>query len=87
MAPLYLRGSNLDLNFLSEKYEKIIDILEKKFSVKDSFKLSVINLAVPSAVLRAIFPINPSLTITFESPSVSLFPSMYPLNSKSPKLL
>ena len=36
MAPLYLRGSNLDLNFLSEKYEKIIDILEKKFSVKDS---------------------------------------------------
>ena len=34
------------------------------------------NFAVPSAVLSAIFPVNPSVTITLLSPSGILFPSM-----------
>ena len=83
IAPLNFRGSNFSLNLFKLKYEKIIENFERKFSFKDNFKLSVINLAVPSAVLRAIFPVKPSVTITLLSPSGILFPSMYPLNSKS----
>ena len=59
IAPLYFLGSSFDLNFLRGKYENNKDIL-----VKDFFKLSVINLAVPSAVLSAILPVKPSVTIT-----------------------
>ena len=62
-------------------------ILEKRFFVKDFLRLSVINLAVPSAVLSAIFPVKPSVTITFEKPSIILFPSIYPLNIKLFSLL
>ena len=34
------------------------------------------NFAVPSAVFKAILPVKPSVTITFVSPSVILFPSI-----------
>ena len=34
IAPLYFLGSNLLLNFLSEKYEKIIEIFEKVAKTK-----------------------------------------------------
>ena len=42
------------------------------------------NFAVPSAVFKAMLPVKPSVTITFDAPSVILLPSMKPLNSKSP---
>ena len=42
----------------------------------DFFKESVKNFAVPSAVFKAMFPVNPSATITFDSPLKILFPSM-----------
>ena len=41
-----------------------------KFSDKVFFRVFVKKLAVPSAVFNAIFPVNPSVTITFESPFV-----------------
>ena len=75
IAPLYFLGSSLSLNFFREKYEKIKDILLNKFWVSDFFKLSVINLAVPSAVFKAIFPVKPSVTITLESPLIIVLPS------------
>ena len=46
MAPLYFLGSNLDLNFFKEKYEKKVEILVKKFSFSESFKLSVNKLII-----------------------------------------
>ena len=42
----------------------------------DFLKFSVIKLAVPSAVLRAIFPVNPSVIITSISPFIIWFPSI-----------
>ena len=38
--------------------------------LKDIFKFSVIKLAVPSAVFKAIFPVKPSVTITSVFPSI-----------------
>ena len=70
------------MNFFKEKYENINDILVKIFSVNDFFKLSVINFAVPSAVFKATFPVNPSVTNTFELPDINSLPSTYPLNMK-----
>ena len=61
--------------------KKRIENLDNKVDVSDFFKESIINLAVPSAVLSAMLPVNPSVTITFDSPLVILFPSMKPLNS------
>ncbi len=52
-------------------------------SVKFFFNVSVINFAVPSAVFKAMFPVKPSVTITFVSPSIILLASKKPLNSKS----
>ena len=43
------------------------EILPKSELVIVSFNSLVIKLAVPSAVFRAIFPVNPSATITFLS--------------------
>ena len=74
------------LNFLSEKYEKITEIFENKFSDSDFFNVLVRKFAVPSAVFNATLPVKPSVTIIFESPLVIWFPSIYPLNSKSPNL-
>ena len=68
------------LNFLRLKYENDIKILEIIFSETTFFKVSVKNLAVPSAVFKATLPVKPSVTITFESPSGILLPSIYPLN-------
>ena len=53
IAPLYLRGSSFSLNSFKEKYENNIENLVNKFFVKDFFKLSVINFAVPSEVFKA----------------------------------
>ena len=36
----------------------------------------ILKLAVPSAVFKAMLPVNPSVTITFESPSIILLPSI-----------
>ena len=58
------------------------DNLENKFSVNEFFKLSITNLAVPSAVFKAMLPVNPSVIITFESPCINWLPSMYPLKVK-----
>ena len=49
---------------------------EKIFSDNAFFKFFVKNSAVPSAVLRATFPVKPSVTITLLSPLVILFPSI-----------
>ena len=57
-------------------YEKINDIFVNKFSVSVVLKLLVMNFAVPSAVFKAIFPVNPSVTITFTSPFIISFPSI-----------
>ena len=50
------------------------DYIENLFS--DFLRLDVINLAVPSAVFKAMFPVKPSVTITFELPLIILLPSM-----------
>ena len=63
-------------NFTDNKYEKIKEILVNIFSVSDFFRFLVINLAVPSAVFKAMFPVKPSVIITFDSPFMMLFPSM-----------
>ena len=76
MAPLNFLGSSFSLNLFKLKYENNNDIFEYKFCVRDSFKVSVKNFAVPSAVFKAIFPVKPSVTMTFEFPSVILFPSI-----------
>ena len=57
--------SSLLLNFASELYESNIDNLFNEF-----FKFLVIKFAVPSAVFNAIFPVNPSVTITSTFPSI-----------------
>ena len=52
------------------------------FSVRDFLRFLIINFAVPSAVFKAIFPVNPSVIITLESPFIILLPSIYPLKIK-----
>ena len=80
IAPLNFLGSNFSLNFFKAKNEKRIEIFVKKFDINDFLSDSVINLAVPSAVFKAIFPVKPSVTIILESPFVILLPSINPLN-------
>ena len=87
IAPLNFLGSNFSLNFLSAKKENKTETLATNVEVRDFLRESVINFAVPSAVFKATLPVNPSVTITLEFPSVILFPSINPLNSKSPYLL
>ena len=48
----------------------MVENLEIILLDKTCFKLSVKKFAVPSAVFRAIFPVNPSVTITLDLPSV-----------------
>ena len=47
-----------------------------KLDVSAFFSSVIMKFEVPSAVLRAILPVNPSVIITFVSPFVMLFPSM-----------
>ena len=46
------------------------EIFPKIFLVNACFNSEVIKLAVPSAVFNATLPVNPSVTITFTSPSI-----------------
>ena len=55
--------------------------------LKACFNSLIIKFEVPSAVLSAIFPVKPSVIMTFDSPSIILFPSIYPLNIKLFSLL
>ena len=59
-------------NFYTGNKDNLVNI----FSVSDFFKFLIINLEVPSAVFRAMFPVKPSVTITLDSPLMMLFPSM-----------
>ena len=59
------------------------EIFPKIDPPKAFFNSSVIKLAVPSAVFRATFPVNPSETITLTSPFISSLPSIYPEKLKS----
>ena len=63
---LWLQSSQHEI----QPQKKINDIFVKRFSVSVFFKLLVINFAVPSAVFKATFPVNPSvgtITTTVES--------------------
>ena len=62
----------------------MIDNFEKMFSERAFFRLVVRKFATPSAVFNETLPVNPSVTITFDLEDVIWFPSMYPLNTKSP---
>ena len=74
IAPLNFLGSSLALNFFKLKYENDISSLEIIFSDTIFFRVSVRNLAVPSAVFNATLPVNPSVTITLELPSGFCYP-------------
>ena len=54
--------------------KKVTIFFDKIFSLSESFKLSVINLAVPSAVFKAILPVKPSVTITLDFHPLFYFP-------------
>ena len=57
------------------------------FFVKTFLKLSIINFDKPSAVFKAIFPVNPSVTITSAFPYVIWSGSIYPIKLFLRKLL
>ena len=55
----------LEIPDFNDLYDNKIEILLNEF-----FRFVVIKLGVPSAVFNAIFPVNPSVTITSTSPSI-----------------
>ena len=76
IAPLYFLGSNFSLNFFKESKKNYMIILSQSFLLEIFFKFFVMNFAVPSAVLRATFPVKPSVLITFEIPFIISLLSM-----------
>ena len=69
----YLKIKNFGSFCLKKKNTRIgrnprnkIENLESHVELNDFLNESVINLAVPSAVLSATLPVNPSVTITFD---------------------
>ena len=62
----------MQLGFPKKVCENLLEdflsiILEE---LRACFSSDVIKFAVPSAVFNAIFPVNPSVTITFTLPSI-----------------
>ena len=77
-APLYFRGSIIVLNLFNAGFERKYPILEINELLYEFFKNVKINSATPSAVFKAIFPENPSVTTTSTIPLLISLPSTKP---------
>ena len=80
--PFTLRGSILICNLLSEVTAKIDARRDNGVYAKASLSRFPIKEAVPSPVLRAMLPVNPSVTMTSTLLLVMSPPSTKPTNEK-----
>ena len=82
-APLWLLGSRWTLSRLSAGYESAKPAFDRSELLNARRSRSVTKRAVPSAVLSAILPENPSVTTTSTLPRDSWSPSVKPSKRKA----
>src|SRR5665213_2753905 len=81
MPPLAARGSSRRRSVLSAPEAIKAPIWPRRERFKERRRNWPTSLAVPSAVLRAILPVKPSVTTTSTVPSAMSLPSMKPWNA------